>query len=258
MAKWLPPKAGQQPIVPHPTLEHISSQKKLTKIILDTDIRTEVSNTSTRRRQLRGRWHLPSLHGSARGRLGSARGCSLRARRCLAGPRGSRFRSRHRLATAGGSSLRAPPRPLRLARRVYHLDDGPTLLRSVLMVLVHHCRHNNSNIPSIRKHLQVACHAGRIEVFASRAGDRNILGLSTPGNLQHSRRSLPELERRHPSPKGCTCPHQIHSKTIRHPHSPTIVPNFLFLVAEVASCEGPSSVTPIGFFSRRSVASSPG
>jgi hypothetical protein len=47
MAKWLPPKAGQQPIVPHPTLQHISGQKKLTnKIILDTNIRAEVSNTS--------------------------------------------------------------------------------------------------------------------------------------------------------------------------------------------------------------------
>jgi hypothetical protein len=55
MAKWLPPKAGQQPIVPHSALQHISDQKKnknkktkkLTKIILDTDIRAEVSNTST-------------------------------------------------------------------------------------------------------------------------------------------------------------------------------------------------------------------
>jgi hypothetical protein len=47
MAKSLPPKAGQQPTVPHPTLQHIFGQKKLTnKIILDTDIRDEVSKTS--------------------------------------------------------------------------------------------------------------------------------------------------------------------------------------------------------------------
>jgi hypothetical protein len=40
--------------------------------------------------------------------------------------------------------------------------------------------------------------------------------------------------------------------------TPTIVPNFLFLAAEAASCEGPSSLPPIGFFPRRSAASSPG
>jgi hypothetical protein len=199
-----------------------------------------------------------SFRRSARGRPASARGGSLRARRRLAGSGGSYFCRRHRLVTAGGSSLRAPPRPLRLTHRICYPDDGPALLRSVLTVLVHHCRHNNSNIPSVRKHLQVACHAGHIEVFASRAGDRNILGPSTPGNLQHSRRRLPELGRRHHSPEGYARPHQIHNKTIRHPHSPTIVPNFLFLVVGAASCEGPSSVTPIGFFPRRSVASSLG
>jgi hypothetical protein len=220
MAKWLPPKAGQQPIVPHPTLQHISGQKKLTKIILNTNIRAEVSNTSTRRRQLRGRWHLPSLRGSTRGRLGFARGCSLRARRCLAGPDGSRFRSRHRLATAGGSSLRAPPRPFRLVHGIYHPDDRPALLRSVLTVLVHHCRHNSSNIPSVRKHPQVMSHARHKKVFASHVGDQNVLGLPTPGNLQHPRRRLLELGRRHPSPEGCARPHQLHSKTIGDPQFP--------------------------------------
>jgi hypothetical protein len=149
LAAWLPPKAGQQPIAPHSTLQHITSQKKLTnKIILDTDVRAKVGNTSPRRGQL------PSFRGSARGRLSSARGGSLRARQRLAGPGDNRFRSRHRLATTGGSSsLRAPPRPLRLAHRICDPDDRPTLLRSVLTVLVHHCRHNSSNIPSIRKHL---------------------------------------------------------------------------------------------------------
>jgi hypothetical protein len=42
------------------------------------------------------------------------------------------------------------------------------------------------------------------------------------------------------------------------PFFPTMVPNFLFLVAGAASCDGPSSVLPIGFFPRRSAASSPG
>jgi hypothetical protein len=41
------------------------------------------------------------------------------------------------------------------------------------------------------------------------------------------------------------------------PFIPIIVHNFLFLLAGAASCEGPSSVPPIGFFPRRSAASSP-
>jgi hypothetical protein len=175
MAKWLPPKAGQQPTVPHPTLQHLSGKKKLTnKIILDIDIHAEVSNTSPRGGQLL------SFRRSAQGRPASASGGSLRARRRLAGSRGSCFCRRHRLATAGGSSLRTPPRTLRLARRICHPDDGLALLHSLLTVLVHHYRHNSSNIVSVWKHLQVACHAGRIEVFASRAGDRNCdtLGVS--------------------------------------------------------------------------------
>jgi hypothetical protein len=170
---------------------------------------------------------------------------------------GGRFRSRHRFATARGSSLRAPPCLFHLTHRIHDPDDRPAFLRSVLTVPLHHCRYNSSTIPPIRKNLQVASHARRKEVFASRAGDQNILGPSTPGNLQHSRRRLSELGRRHPSPEGCARPHQIHSKTIRDPHSPTAVPNFLFLVVGAASCEGPSSVTPTGFFPRQSAASSP-
>jgi hypothetical protein len=246
-------KGGTTTNYPSPDpVTYLWSKKLTNKIILDTDIHAEVSNTSPRRRQL-----LP-LRRFAQGRPASARDGSLRACQRLARPGSSCLRRRLQLATAGGSSLRAPSRPLRLARRICHPDDGPALLRSVLTILVHHCLHNSSNIPSVRKHLQVACHARRIEVFSRRTGDRNILRPSTPGNLQHSRRRLPELGRRHPSPGGCACPHQIHSKTIGHPHPPTVVPNFLFLVAGAASCEGPSSVMPIGFFPRRSVASSPG
>jgi hypothetical protein len=211
MATWLPPKAGQQPIVPRPTLQHVSGQKKLTtQIILDTDICVEVSNTLPRRRQLRGR-------RSTRERLGSASGRSLLACRRFVAPGRSRFHSRHQLATAGGCNLRASSCPLCLVHGIDHPDDRPALLRSILMVLVHHCRHNSSNIPPIRTHSQVTSHATRKEVFASHMGDRNVLGPSTPGNLQHPRRRLPKLGRRHPSPRGRACPHQLHSKTIGDP-----------------------------------------
>jgi hypothetical protein len=173
-------------------------------------------------------------------------------------PRGGRFRSRHRFATARGSSLRAPPRLLRLTHRIRDPDDRPAFLRSVLTIPLHHCRYNNSNIPSVRKNLQVTSHARRKEVFASRAGDRNILGPSTPGNLQHSRRRLPELGRRHPSPEGYAHPHQLHSKTIGDPPIPHCSTYFSLLSGWAASCEGPSSVTATGLFPRRSTASSPG
>jgi hypothetical protein len=141
---------------------------------------------------------------------------------------------------------------------ICHPDDHPRLLRSVLTVLVHHCRHNSNNIPSVRKHPQVTSHARRKEVFPSGVRDRNVLGPSTPGNLQHPRRRLPELGRRHPSPEGCERSHQLHSKTIGDPQSPPAVPSFLFLVTGVASYAGSSSVTVAGPFPWRSATSSPG
>jgi hypothetical protein len=51
------------------------------------------------------------------------------------------------------------------------------------------------------------------------------------------------------------------NSTAKLPDTPiplAIVPNFLFFAVGEASCEGPSSVPPIGFFPRRSAASSPG
>jgi hypothetical protein len=150
------------------------------------------------------------------------------------------------------------PRPLRLTCRICHPDDGPTLLRSVLTVLVHHYRHNSSNIPSVRKHLQVTCHAGRIEVFASRAGIETFLGHRPPvtSNIraEDSRSSGEDIL----PPRAAHVPIKSTAKLSDTPIPPTIVPNFLFLVAGAASCEGPSSVTAIVFFPRRSVASSPG
>jgi hypothetical protein len=67
------------------------------------------------------------------------------------------------------------------------------------------------------------------KVLASRAGDRNIPRPTTPGNPQHPSRRLPELGRRHPSPRGRACPHQLSSKTIGNPkssHSCTYFPLF--------------------------------
>jgi hypothetical protein len=188
-----------------------SSQRLTNKIIFHTNIGGEVGNALARRRQLSG------LHGSRRDRLGTAGGSRLRSLRRPAGHRGGRLRHQRRLASAGGSSLRSPPWPLRPS--LMKPDDRLALLRSSLTILVHHCRHNNSNIPPVRKHSPITNHARCKKVFAGRAGDRNILRPSTPGNPQHPRRRLPELGRRHPSPRGRTCPHQFPSKTIRNPQS---------------------------------------
>jgi hypothetical protein len=150
-----------------------------------------------------------------------------------------------------------PPHPLGLAERIPDPNNRPALLSSVLTILLHHCRHNSSNIPSVRENLQVTSHVRCKYVFASRTGDRNILWPSTPGNLQHSRRRLPELGRRHPSPGAAHVPIKSTAKLSETPTPPTAVPIFLFLVAGAASCVGPSSVMSTGFFPRRSAASSP-
>jgi hypothetical protein len=159
-------------------------------------------------------------HRPAQGWLARTSSSSLRTGRHLAMPRGGRLHSRQWLTTARGGRLHGCPCLLYLAERIREPDDRPTLLSSVLAILLHHCRYNNNNIPPVRKNLQVASHARGKEVFASRVGERNILRPSTSGNLQHSRRRLPELGRRHPSPEGCARPHQLHCKTLRDPPVP--------------------------------------
>jgi hypothetical protein len=46
-------------------------------------------------------------------------------------------------------------RLLRLTKGIPDPNDRPTFLHSFLTVLLHHCRYNSSNIPSVRKNLQV-------------------------------------------------------------------------------------------------------
>jgi hypothetical protein len=192
-------------------LKKTSGYRLTNEIIIHANIGGEVSNALARRRQFSG------LRGCGRDGLGSTGGGRLHSLRHPAGPRGNRLRRQRRLAAAGGNSLRSPPRPLRPSLR--QPDDRLALLRSSLTILVHHCQHNSINIPSIRKHSPVTNHARCKKVFAGRAVDRNILRPPTPGNLQHPRRRLPELGRRHPSPVGRACPHQFPSKTIGNPQS---------------------------------------
>jgi hypothetical protein len=155
--------------------------KKLTnKIISDTDVRVEVGNTCRRPAHSRRRRQPSSFHGPARGWLARASTSSLRTGRRLAVPRGGRLRNQQWLITAQGGRLRGCLCLLYLAERIREPNDHSTLLSSVLVILLHHCRYNNNNIPPVRKNLQVASHARRKEVFASRAGDRNILRPSTP------------------------------------------------------------------------------
>jgi hypothetical protein len=183
-----------------------SPLKKLTnEVIPHADVRVKVGNTR-RRHARRRRW--PSLlRGLGRGQLARTRTSSPRTRRRLAGPGGGRLRSRWWFATARGTRLCASPRLLRIAEMVPDPSDCPTLPRRILTILLHHCRYNSSNIPSIRKNLQLMSHTRRKYVFTGRAGDRNVPWPSTPGKLQHSRRRLPELGRRQPSPEGRASTH---------------------------------------------------
>jgi hypothetical protein len=83
----------------------------------------------------------------------------------------------------GATAFALPPRFLHLTPRIGEPDNRPMLLRSVLMILIHHCRHNSSNIPSVRENPQATSYTRCRHVFALRPGDRKILWPSTPGNL---------------------------------------------------------------------------
>jgi hypothetical protein len=171
-----------------------------------------------RRRQPSGRLHdlrHPAGRRHSLRRLG-ATGASRSLWR-LARRRDGRLCRQRRLASARGSSLRSPSLPLR--PDFLKPDNRLALLCGSLAILVHHCRHNSNNIPPVRKHFPFTNHARCKKVFAGRAGDRNIPRPPTPGNPQHPRRRLPELGRRHPSPRGRACPHQFSSKTIGNPKS---------------------------------------
>jgi hypothetical protein len=195
-----------------------SSQRLTNKIIFHTNVGGEVDDALARWQQLSGRLRSLRHPAGRRGglhRLGTTGGSRLCSLRRPAGCRDGRLRRQRRLASAGGSSLRSPPLPLRPG--LMKPDDRLALLRSSLTILVHHCRHNSSDILPIRKHFPVTNHARCKKVFTGRAGDRNILRPLTPGNPQHPRRKLPELGRRRPSPRGRACPHQLPSKTIRNP-----------------------------------------
>jgi hypothetical protein len=162
-----------------------------------------------------------------------------------------------RPASAGCRRGRQPSRSLRFTPRIGEPDDRPALLRSILAILVHHCRHKSSNIPSVRENPQSTSHTRRRHVFALSPGDRKILWPPTPvtSNIcaEDSRSSSEDI-----LPPGPHMSPSTPQQNYQTPLSPTIVPNFLFLVAGAATYEVPSSVPPIGFFPRRSAASSPG
>jgi hypothetical protein len=195
-----------------------TSQRLTTKIVVHTNIGGEVGDALACRRQHSGR--LRDLRHSAERRHSLRRFGAPGACRCLrrlARCRDARLRRQRRLASAGGRSLRSPLLPLRPG--FMKPDNRLALLCSSLAILVHHCRHNSNNIPPVRKNSPFTNHARCKKVFAGRTGDRNIPRSTTPGNPQHPSRRLPELGRRHPSPQGRACPHQLSSKTIGNPKS---------------------------------------
>jgi hypothetical protein len=162
---------------PDPATYHRSKKKLTDEIVVHANIRGEVGNAFPRRRQL------PDLRSFTRGGLGSAGDDGLRALWHIARSGCGRFRGQRRLATAGGGSLHAPPRPLRFTSRIGEPDDRPTLLHSILAILVHHCRHNSSNIPSVRENPQSTSYTRCRHVFALCPGDRKILWPLTPSIL---------------------------------------------------------------------------
>jgi hypothetical protein len=149
-------------------------------------------------------------------------------------------------------------RPLPLRPGFMKPDDRLALLCSSLAILVHHCRHNSSNIPPVRKHFLFTNHARCKKVFSGRAGDRNIPRPPTPGNPHHPRRRLPELGRSHPSPGAAHVLINSLAKPSETPSPPIAVPSFLFLEDGAAAGAGSSPDSTTGFFPRRSTSSWPG
>jgi hypothetical protein len=168
---------------------------------------------------------LRSFAASAEGSLPTPRAAALAPTEDLLGPRAVGLVAGDGLLLPGAADF-APPRLLRFAERVPDPSDRPALPRRVLTIPLHHYQYNSSNIPPIRKNLQLTRHTRRKYVFTGRAGDRNVPWPLTPGNLQHSRRRLPELGRRHPSPTAAQVP--INS-TAKRSETPPIPPmQYLF------------------------------
>jgi hypothetical protein len=234
-----------------------SSQRLTNKIVVHTNVGGEVGDALARRRQPLGRLcglRHPNGRRCSLRRLGTTGGS--RSLRRPAGCRDGRLRRQRRLASAGGSSLRSPPLPLQPG--FMKPDDRLALLCSSLAILVHHCRHNSSTIPPVRKHFPFTNHARCKKVFAGRAGDMNILRPPPPVTLsiraEDSRSSGEDI-----LPPGAA--HVLINslaKPSETPSPPIAVPSFLFLEDRAATCSGSSPDSTTGFFPRRSTSSWPG
>jgi hypothetical protein len=201
-------------------LRTFGGRRPPTEVIIHADVYVKVGTTGRRFVGAHRRRRPSLLRRLSRGRLARAGSGRPRTRRRLAGPEDGRLRCRRWFAAARGGGLRASSRSLHLAHRVPDPSDCPALPRRILTILVHHCRYNSSNIPTIRKNLQLTGHTRRRYVLAGRMGNRNVPWPSTPGNLQHSRRSLPELRRRHPSPRAAQVPINSTAKRLETPNPP--------------------------------------
>jgi hypothetical protein len=137
-------------------------------------------------------------------------------------------------------------------------DDRLALLCSSLAILVHHCRHNNSNIPPVRKHFPLTNHARCKTVFAGRAGIGTFLGhqplVTLSIRAEDSQSSGEDI-----LPPGAAYV-LINSlaKPSETPSPPIAVPSFLFLEDGAAAGAGSSPDSTTGFFPRRSTSSWPG
>jgi hypothetical protein len=139
---------------------------------------TRAPTSSTRT----GEGTLRPLTGSPEGGLPAPEEATFAPVEDFLGPRVAGFVVGASLLRPGAAEFAPPPppHPLGLAERIPDPNDRSSLLCSVLTTLLHHCRHNSSNIPSVWENLQVTSHTRRKYVFASCAGDRNILWPSTP------------------------------------------------------------------------------
>jgi hypothetical protein len=100
--------------------------------------------------------HQVVVHGKLHGDSFSPRHRRLSSARWRGGPPLSGRRGRRRHTDVGGGGLYAWPRHLHLTPWDRQPNVSPTLLPlRILAILLHHCRYNSTNIPSIRENLHV-------------------------------------------------------------------------------------------------------
>jgi hypothetical protein len=161
------------------------------------------------------------LHRQLSACLFSLLRCHLNSPRRLRHPPGCRRHCMRGHGSSRGRPLHAGTWRLLVATRVHQPKRSLSLVpQGLLTIFFRHCRHNNTNLSSIRKNFKFTSQTRRKVTFASGPGNRVFFMPLTPGHLQHSRRWFSEVGRSHDVPRPSARPRQLLNKTPRGLRTP--------------------------------------